>query len=207
MNLNSSRRGFLGALAAVIAAPRKLFAAKPVAAEAGAVPSGFGQTGNPYQELGVTTVINAEGTMTTLGGSLIRPEVEAIMAIRQKISEFSALPFSQRRINMRARASSSRTHSPLRTAVWDALPQTAVLFYPNCQNFPHNPPYHLRFENQGPIGPFARMRRCRRGPAQDGSCRILLHATGAFSEIGPTAASINIIVVPARSSFDTAAAN
>ena len=80
MNLNSSRRGFLGALAAVIAAPRKLFAAKPPSAESGAAPSGFGQTGNPYQELGVTTVINAEGTMTMLGGSLIRPEVEAIMA-------------------------------------------------------------------------------------------------------------------------------
>jgi len=80
VNLNSSRRGFLGALAAVIAAPRKLFAAKPPSAESGAAPSGFGQTGNPYQELGVTTVINAEGTMTMLGGSLIRPEVEAIMA-------------------------------------------------------------------------------------------------------------------------------
>ena len=74
MNLNSSRRGFLGALAGVIAAPRKLFAAKPPSAESGAAPSGFGQTGNPYQELGVTTVINAEGTMTMLGGSLIRPE-------------------------------------------------------------------------------------------------------------------------------------
>jgi len=80
VNLNSSRRGFLGALASVIAAPRKLFAAKPPSAESGAAPSGFGQTGNPYQELGVTTVINAEGTMTMLGGSLIRPEVEAIMA-------------------------------------------------------------------------------------------------------------------------------
>ena len=80
MNLNSSRRGFLGALAGVIAAPRKHFAAKPPSAESGAAPSGFGQTGNPYQELGVTTVINAEGTMTMLGGSLIRPEVEAIMA-------------------------------------------------------------------------------------------------------------------------------
>ena len=80
MNLSSSRRGFLGALAAVIAAPRKLFVAKPALAESGTAPSGFGQAGNPYQELGVTTVINAEGTMTMLGGSLIRPEVEAIMA-------------------------------------------------------------------------------------------------------------------------------
>ena len=39
--------------------------------------SGFGASGNVYEELGVTTVINGQGTMTTLGGSLIRPEVEA----------------------------------------------------------------------------------------------------------------------------------
>ena len=90
MNLNSSRRGFLGALAAVIAAPRKLFAAKPASAESGAAPNGFGQSGNPYQELGVTTVINAEGTMTMLGGSLIRPEVEAIMA--QAARHFVSIP-------------------------------------------------------------------------------------------------------------------
>jgi L-seryl-tRNA(Ser) seleniumtransferase len=90
VNLNSSRRGFLGALASVIAAPRKLFAAKPASAESGSAPSGFGQTGNPYQELGVTTVINAEGTMTMLGGSLIRPEVEAVMA--QAARHFVSIP-------------------------------------------------------------------------------------------------------------------
>jgi L-seryl-tRNA(Ser) seleniumtransferase len=43
--------------------------------------SGFGQTGNPYDELGVTTVINCEGTMTILGGSILRPELEAVMAM------------------------------------------------------------------------------------------------------------------------------
>jgi L-seryl-tRNA(Ser) seleniumtransferase len=43
--------------------------------------TGFGQTGNPYEELGVTTVINCDGTMTTLGGSLLRPELEAVMAM------------------------------------------------------------------------------------------------------------------------------
>jgi L-seryl-tRNA(Ser) seleniumtransferase len=42
--------------------------------------SGFGASGNVYEELGVTTVINGQGTMTTLGGSLPRPEVEAVMA-------------------------------------------------------------------------------------------------------------------------------
>src|SRR2546423_2015949 len=83
MNLNSSRRGFLGnlgAVAAALAAPHKLFAAKPSAAQTTPAITGLGQSGNPYQELGVTTVINGEGTMTTLGGSLIRPEVEAVMA-------------------------------------------------------------------------------------------------------------------------------
>ncbi len=41
---------------------------------------GFGQSGNPYDELGVKTVINCEGTMTVLGGSILRPELEAVMA-------------------------------------------------------------------------------------------------------------------------------
>jgi uncharacterized pyridoxal phosphate-dependent enzyme len=43
--------------------------------------TGLGATGNVYEELGVTTVINGEGTMTVLGGSLMRPEVEAVMAL------------------------------------------------------------------------------------------------------------------------------
>ena len=41
---------------------------------------GFGETGDAYKELGVTTVINGQGTMTMLGGSLIPPEVEQVMA-------------------------------------------------------------------------------------------------------------------------------
>src|SRR4051812_34233542 len=83
MNLKPSRRGFfgtVGAVVAAIAAPRKLFSARVAAPESAAGVTGFGQTGNPYAELGVTPVINAEGTMTTLGGSLIRPEVKAVMA-------------------------------------------------------------------------------------------------------------------------------
>jgi L-seryl-tRNA(Ser) seleniumtransferase len=55
--------------------PRKLFAWK-----GGSKVSGFGQSGNPYEELGVKTVINCEGTMTVLGGSILRPELEAVMA-------------------------------------------------------------------------------------------------------------------------------
>src|SRR5207245_3997311 len=34
-----------------------------------------------YEELSVTTVINGQGTMTVLGGSMMRPEVEAVMAM------------------------------------------------------------------------------------------------------------------------------
>ena len=84
MRANSTwnRRGFLGTAAAMmasIATPSKFFS-KTRAAAANAV-NGFGQTGNPYDELGVSTVINCEGTMTMLGGSVLRPELEAVMAM------------------------------------------------------------------------------------------------------------------------------
>src|SRR5256885_13604958 len=58
--------------------PRSLFGRAP--SRSGG-PTGFGQSGNVYEELGVTTVINGQGTMTVLGGSLVRPEVEAVMAL------------------------------------------------------------------------------------------------------------------------------
>jgi uncharacterized pyridoxal phosphate-dependent enzyme len=91
MKFTASRRGFLGTLGAVAASfgmPIRLFAAKDAP-----VPStlnGFGQSGNPYEELGVPTVINAQGTMTMLGGSLIRPEVEAVMT--QAARHFVSIP-------------------------------------------------------------------------------------------------------------------
>jgi uncharacterized pyridoxal phosphate-dependent enzyme len=83
---NWNRRGFLGTAAAIVAsifAPRKLFSSSVGAAatSGNANVTGFGQTGNPYDELGVTTMINCEGTMTMLGGSLLRPELEAVMAM------------------------------------------------------------------------------------------------------------------------------
>src|ERR1700683_1260047 len=86
MGINSkwNRRGFLGTAAAIAAstvAPRKLFSSAGAAAAGSAEVSGFGQTGNPYEELGVPTVINCEGTMTVLGGSILRPELEAVMAM------------------------------------------------------------------------------------------------------------------------------
>ena len=78
-----NRRSFLGTLGMIaglmlpgsMMTPKKLFAAKT-----NPKVSGFGQSGNPYEELGVTTVINCEGTMTMLGGSILRPELEAVMA-------------------------------------------------------------------------------------------------------------------------------
>ena len=78
-----NRRGFLGTAAALVAslvAPRKLHSRAKEATGSAKV-SGFGETGNPYEELGVTTVINCEGTMTMLGGSILRPELEAVMAM------------------------------------------------------------------------------------------------------------------------------
>ena len=83
LQLNWNRRGFLGTAAAVAAsifAPGKLWAGAGKGNPSPAV-TGFGQTGNPYDELGVPTVINCEGTMTMLGGSILRPELEAVMAI------------------------------------------------------------------------------------------------------------------------------
>ena len=73
-----NRRSFLatlGGIAGAVMTPRRMFAWKGSAGS-----SGFGKSGNPYDELGVTTVINCQGTMTMLGGSVIRPELEAVMA-------------------------------------------------------------------------------------------------------------------------------
>src|ERR1700678_246666 len=86
MRLNSkwNRRGFLGTIgmiASAVLVPQKLFSFNRAPASANTKVSGFGQTGNPYEELGVTTVINCEGTMTMLGGSLPHPELEAVMTM------------------------------------------------------------------------------------------------------------------------------
>lgn len=90
-----NRRGFLAAmstLAAAAVAPGKLFgfagSTSPQASPAKI--TGLGQTGNVYDELGVTTVINGQGTMTMLGGSLIRPEVEAVMQMASQ--HFVSIP-------------------------------------------------------------------------------------------------------------------
>jgi uncharacterized pyridoxal phosphate-dependent enzyme len=95
INLKPTRRSFMAsaaALGAAILSPRKLFAAGTSAAAraADAKLSGFGASGNVYEELGVTTVINGQGTMTILGGSLMRPEVEAAMTLASQ--HFCSIP-------------------------------------------------------------------------------------------------------------------
>lgn len=91
--LKPTRRSFMssvGALGAALLSPKKLFASGSVARGADARLSGFGASGNVYEELGVTTVINGQGTMTILGGSLMRPEVEAAMALASQ--HFCSIP-------------------------------------------------------------------------------------------------------------------
>jgi len=92
--LKPTRRSFVSTVAAFCAAilsSRKLFAAGSGAARAADTKlSGFGSSGNVYEELGVTTVINGQGTMTVLGGSLMRPEVEAAMALASQ--HFCSIP-------------------------------------------------------------------------------------------------------------------
>src|SRR5262245_10578349 len=90
MNLKTlwNRRTFLGSagiLAGALFNARRVFGSSGGAA--GRVSgvteklTGLGATGNVYEELGITTVINAQGTMTYLGGSLPHPEVGAVMAL------------------------------------------------------------------------------------------------------------------------------
>jgi uncharacterized pyridoxal phosphate-dependent enzyme len=83
LNLGWTRRTFIGSLGVMAGAmlnAKKLLAGGRPATASDKI-SGFGESGNVYDELGVTTVINGQGTMTVLGGSLMRPEVEAVMAL------------------------------------------------------------------------------------------------------------------------------
>lgn len=79
-----TRRGFMGGISAFAAA---LLNVKKLQASQGGTQwtdpgiTGFGHSGNVYEELGVTPLINGQGTMTMLGGSLMRPEVESVMAM------------------------------------------------------------------------------------------------------------------------------
>src|ERR1700752_2682667 len=94
MKFGWNRRSFLAAMGAAssLFAPPGLKAAgifgkkrKPAAPEsldrAPIVPitTGLGSTGNIYAELGVTPLVNINGTVTVIGGSVMRPEVMELM--------------------------------------------------------------------------------------------------------------------------------
>jgi L-seryl-tRNA(Ser) seleniumtransferase len=90
-----NRRTFLGsfgALTLMLVSARKAFGwtAESSATGVREKVKGFGGSGNVYEELGVTTVINGQGTMTVLGGSLVRPEVAAVMALASE--HFVSIP-------------------------------------------------------------------------------------------------------------------
>ena len=103
MNLKFSwnRRSFLAALGALtggaFAAPELKAAASlgkkhkpPTPALDGGpivpITSGLGSTGNVYAELGVTPLVNINGTLTVIGGSVMKPEVMEL--IRQGNEHF-----------------------------------------------------------------------------------------------------------------------
>ena len=93
LNMKWTRRTFMGSLAALggtLLNPRRLFAGAAPARAPESKLTGFGESGNVYEELGVTTVINGQGTMTMLGGSLPRPEIEAVMTLAGK--HFCSIP-------------------------------------------------------------------------------------------------------------------
>jgi L-seryl-tRNA(Ser) seleniumtransferase len=80
-----NRRAFLNALVVLSASTigRKALAVSTLdrsPSRSGKI-KGLGESGNVYEELGLTTVINGQGTMTYLGGSLMRPEAEAVMKL------------------------------------------------------------------------------------------------------------------------------
>ena len=94
MKFGWSRRSFLAAMGAAscLFAPSRLKAAgifgkkrKPAATESldgasiVAITTGLGSTGNIYAELGVTPLVNINGTVTVIGGSVMRPEVMELM--------------------------------------------------------------------------------------------------------------------------------
>ncbi len=84
-----NRRNFLAGAGAVAAGAVSVGHAQAASRKV-SVGGGFGASGNVYDELGVTTVINGQGTMTVLGGSLMRPEVETVMA--EAAQHFVSIP-------------------------------------------------------------------------------------------------------------------
>jgi seryl-tRNA(Sec) selenium transferase len=110
MNLKLNRRNFLSALGAAGAG---LFGSKKLSAEAPTmskvnldaktspglplvdgrpittITKGFCSTGNPWEELGVTPIVNIIGTVTVMGGTVMKPEV--LEAIRMGNEHFCVI--------------------------------------------------------------------------------------------------------------------
>ncbi len=95
-NFQSTRRSFFAALGAVtggLLAPPELQAAGLFGRKQRSAPqsingasitpiaSGLGSTGDIYAELGLTPLININGTLTVIGGSVMRPEVMELMRL------------------------------------------------------------------------------------------------------------------------------
>ncbi len=87
-----NRRSFLSALGALSGSmftPAEMRAAAPKKSKTGAAPvdghpivpitSGLGSTGDVYAELGVKPLVNIVGTVTVIGGSVMKPEVMELM--------------------------------------------------------------------------------------------------------------------------------
>lgn len=84
-----TRRSFLSALGVIsggLFAPREVLAKKKKAKRSPVdgkpivpVTSGLGSSGDVYAELGVTPLININGTLTVIGGSVMAPEVMELM--------------------------------------------------------------------------------------------------------------------------------
>ncbi len=108
MNLKLGRRSFLstlGAAGAGLFGSGKLSALAPTTSNTGSMSSpglplvdghpivpitkGLGSTGNIWAELGVTPIINTSGTLTLIGGSVMKPEV--LEAIRMGNEHFCVI--------------------------------------------------------------------------------------------------------------------
>jgi seryl-tRNA(Sec) selenium transferase len=110
MNLKLGRRSFLsflGSAGAGLFSSSKLSAATPTVSKVNldsmsspglplvdghpitTITKGFCSTGNPWEELGITPVVNIVGTVTVMGGTVMKPEV--VEAIRMGNMHFCVI--------------------------------------------------------------------------------------------------------------------
>ena len=80
----------------------------------GPIPTGLGSTGDIYAELGIRPLVNINGTLTVIGGSVMKPEVMELIRREAPSTVF-------RSTNLRSQpVSSSRkcANPPPATPVW-----------------------------------------------------------------------------------------